>query len=63
MRRPGWDLASAFFGPSRRQIQERSLPDSIHAQTSAQIAEAERLIAEWEPNPSECEFEGAQAEN
>ena len=23
--------------------------------TPAQIAEAERLVAEWEPNPSECE--------
>ncbi len=29
----------------------------------AQLAEAERLVAEWEPNPAECEVEGAQAEN
>jgi hypothetical protein len=28
----------------------------------AEIAEAERLVAEWEPNPAECELE-AQAEN
>ncbi len=25
--------------------------------------EAERIAAEWEPNPAECEIEGAQAEN
>ena len=29
----------------------------------AQLAEAERLVAEWEPNPAECEVGGAQAEN
>ncbi len=29
----------------------------------AQLAEAERLVAEWEPNPAECETIGAQAEN
>ncbi len=28
-----------------------------------QLAEAERLVAEWEPNPAECEIIGAQAEN
>ncbi len=28
-----------------------------------QISEAERLVAEWEPNPAECETIGAQAEN
>jgi hypothetical protein len=27
--------------------------------TPAQIAEAERLVAEWEPNPAECELETA----
>jgi len=31
--------------------------------TTAQLAEAERLVAEWEPNPAECETIGAQAEN
>ena len=31
--------------------------------TSDQIAEAERLVAKWEPNPAECEIEAAQAEN
>ncbi len=29
----------------------------------AEIAEAERLAAEWKPNPAECETIGAQAEN
>jgi hypothetical protein len=27
------------------------------------IAEAERLVVEWEPNPAECEIEAAPAEN
>ena len=31
--------------------------------TPAQIAEAERLVAEWEPNPAECEEFAAQADN
>ena len=31
--------------------------------TPDQIAEAERLVAEWEPNPAECEAIGTQAEN
>ncbi len=26
---------------------------------SDEIAEAERLVAEWEPNPTECEIETA----
>ncbi len=48
-------------GDSSGRYQAGSLPDSIHAQTSAQIAEAERLMAEWEPNPPESELEGPQA--
>jgi hypothetical protein len=31
--------------------------------TPDQIAEAERLVAAWEPNPAECETIGSQAEN
>ncbi len=31
--------------------------------TPDEIAEADRLAAKWEPNPAECEIEGAQAEN
>ncbi len=31
--------------------------------TPEQIAQAERLLAEWEPNPAECETIGAQFEN
>ncbi len=27
------------------------------------IAEAERLVAEWQPNPAECELKTAQSEN
>ncbi len=27
---------------------------------ASQSAEAERLVAAWEPNPAECELEGAQ---
>ena len=31
--------------------------------TPAQIAEAERLVAEWDPNPAECEVYAEQADN
>ncbi len=31
--------------------------------TAAQLAEAERLVAEWEPNPAEPETNAAQAGN
>jgi hypothetical protein len=31
--------------------------------TPAEITEAERLVAEWEPNPAECETIAAQPEN
>ena len=41
--------------PTVEQLAEEMTPD--------QIAEAERLVAEWEPNPAECEVEGEQAEN
>jgi hypothetical protein len=34
-----------------------------HQMTPDQLAEAERLVAEWEPNPAECEKIAAQAEN
>ena len=27
------------------------------------IAEAERLVADWQPNPAECELNTAQSEN
>jgi len=30
---------------------------------SVQIVEAEGLVAEWQPDPVECETIGAQAEN
>jgi hypothetical protein len=31
--------------------------------TPAQVAEAERLVAEWQPNPTECEIETAGTTN
>ncbi len=38
--------------------------DRLRADMSpTQITEAERLVAEWEPNPAECETIGAQFEN
>ena len=38
--------------------------DRLRANMSPdQIAEAERQVAEWKPNPEECEIIGAQAEN
>ena len=39
-------------------------PNSIAQQlTPDQIAEAERSVAEWQPNPAECETTAAQAGN
>ncbi len=41
-----------------------SLRDVFSRQlTPDQIAEAERLVAEWEPNPAECEIETADTTN
>ena len=37
--------------PTQREIVANSM-------TSAQITEAKRLVAEWQPNPAECEIEG-----
>ena len=31
--------------------------------TAQELSEAERLVAEWEPNPAECETIGVQTEN
>jgi hypothetical protein len=43
------------YRPTVEQLAEEMTP--------GQIAEAERQVAEWEPNPAECEVEGEQAEN
>ena len=40
------------------------LPADLAGQmTPAQVAEAERLVAEWQPNPTECEIETAGTTN
>jgi hypothetical protein len=41
----------------------RVLANFIAEMTPDQIIEAERLVAEWKPNPAACEVEGEQAEN
>jgi TPR repeat protein len=43
----GADDPSTQSGEARQEL--------IHLMTPAQIAEAERLAAEWQPNPAECE--------
>ena len=46
-----------------KTIATRSV-DRLRADMSpTQIAEAERLVSEWKPNPAECETIGTQAEN
>ena len=35
----------------------------IEGITPAQIAEAERLVAEWEPNPTDCEVHSERTDN
>jgi hypothetical protein len=36
------------------------LHDISEQMTPAQIAEAERLVAEWQPNPAECEINSGE---
>jgi hypothetical protein len=50
--RLGWKCCE--YRPSVDQLAKKMTP--------GQIAEAERLVAEWEPNLAECEIEAAQAE-
>ncbi len=47
--RGGWKCCE--YRPTVEQLAEEMTPD--------QIAEAERLLAEWELNPAECEIETA----
>ena len=47
--RGGWKCCE--YRPTVEQLAEEMTPD--------QIAKAERLLAEWEPNPAECEIETA----
>ena len=37
--------------------------DVAEQMTSEEVAEAEHLVAEWEPNPAECEIEAASSAN
>ena len=63
--RIGTDLVRAYtwytIAGTEHAIERRV--DLIEQMTPAQLAEAERLVAEWKPNPAECETIAAQAEN
>ncbi len=57
-------------GPTANAPASHGHPDASDSQelvsknmTPDQIAEAERLVAEWEPNPAQCEAIAAEAEN
>jgi hypothetical protein len=47
----GWSCCTEETQPPQREIVANSM-------TSEQITEARRLVAEWQPNPAECEVEG-----
>jgi hypothetical protein len=49
-------MKCCFSDISRREIVAENL-------AADQITEAERLVAEWEPNPAECEVEATKSEN
>jgi hypothetical protein len=55
-----WYTLSFQAGYATAKLSRDRLSQEI---TPVQIAEAERLAAEWEPNPEECEIysEGADA--
>ena len=55
-----WFSLAVIAGDKTAQISRDLLSPQL---TPGQIAEAERLVAEWEPNPAECETIGAQVEN
>jgi hypothetical protein len=60
-----WSSLAAVDGsPGTSGYLAKNLHDSVARKMSSdQIAEAERLVAEWVPNPWECETIRAQAEN
>ncbi len=56
------ELSYLWFAPAAQNGDARAIRniDKLRASISpAQIAEAECLLAEWEPNPAECEIETA----
>ncbi len=59
------DVVQAYlwYSLSGASMDTRVLTNFIAEMTPDQIIEAERLLAEWEPNPTECETIAAQAEN
>jgi hypothetical protein len=50
----------AFYG---EETAEKKRAELMPKMTPAQITEAQRLVAEWEPNPAECDDLAAQANN
>jgi len=55
-----WYTLAAKNGNERATELRQDISDQM---TPDQIAEAERLVAEWKPNPAECEAIAAQADN
>ncbi len=59
------DVVQAYlwYSLSGASMDTRVLTNFIAEMTPDQIIEAERLVVEWKPNPTECETIAAQAEN
>jgi predicted GNAT superfamily acetyltransferase len=56
-------IAPVVIDPDQRGYAENWWQDRTDEMTPERITKAERLVAEWQPNPVECEIEGAQPEN
>ena len=54
-----WYTLSAEQGNTAAQTALRPISRVL---SPAQIGEAERLVAEWEPNPAECEIYSDEAD-
>ncbi len=59
------DVVQAYlwYSLSGASMDTRVLTNFIAEMTPDQIIEAQRLVVEWKPNPTECETIAAQAEN
>ena len=55
-----WFSLAVISGNKTAQISRDQLSPQMDL---AQLAEAERLVAEWDPNPAECEIEAANSTN